>query len=601
VCTLLKSSSDQLALTQGAKINWRALTRDIGGKFLAERKSLLVLAPYLVVISVLANSNSNPALTQDGSIELFRFLGLVVANIAALTICWGYVEIANRTVFKDKDQNPIKLAWVLLFSASLGFLKGYTTVLFSWLVGVEPDLAATITNRSLSTAVIGMWTVPLVAVLAATFNRFQEERQILLSESLEKSFTPNTYLAGSGEASEKLSRYLSRAKAEMSSLRKIAESHTSNQMISLKLRELVENQLRPISHKIWQESLKTTGELSFSQLATLALKNNPFPIGLISIGLAVGLLPYHLSTASLGPALAQTLVTLAIACSILILAKWGPNNSARQIWVTYFAANLVATFVSLIVRQSLFDDPFQLGDVPIWITFYLMLLQLNLFCSIALQVVATRSEMRGRLIESLGKKSIDTEVTAAISRLDNRDLAQHIHANIQNKLLSFALKFDQDNLSSQEVLKLLDEVELLFSSGINQAQAPNMANLDVQLAQLTQLWAGYLNIEVMNKLAANDLSQETTASVVQVVSEAVSNAVRHGLAKNISISVEPGDPAGSYLVVTAQDDGLGPRSGKSGLGTELFRAAAGVNWSLVAGESGGSVLEVRLSRQPRAT
>jgi nitrate/nitrite-specific signal transduction histidine kinase len=142
----------------------------------------------------------------------------------------------------------------------------------------------------------------------------------------------------------------------------------------------------------------------------------------------------------------------------------------------------------------------------------------------------------------------------------------------------------------------LDEVELLFSSGINQAQAPNTANLDVQLAQLTQLWAGYLNIEVTNKFAGNDLSQQTTASVVQVVSEAVSNAVRHGLARNIRISVEPGDPTGSHLVVTVQDDGLGPRSGKSGLGTELFRAAAGVNWSLVAGESGGSVLEVRLSR-----
>ena len=153
----------------------------------------MALAPYLVVISVLANSNSNPALTQDVSSELFTFGGLVVANIAALAICWGYVEIVNRTVFKNKDQNPIKVPWVLLFSASLGFLKGYTTVLFSWLAGVEPDLAATITNRSLSTAVIGLWTVPLVAVLAATLNRFQEERQILLSESLEKSFTPNRF------------------------------------------------------------------------------------------------------------------------------------------------------------------------------------------------------------------------------------------------------------------------------------------------------------------------------------------------------------------------------------------------------------------------
>jgi anti-sigma regulatory factor (Ser/Thr protein kinase) len=83
------------------------------------------------------------------------------------------------------------------------------------------------------------------------------------------------------------------------------------------------------------------------------------------------------------------------------------------------------------------------------------------------------------------------------------------------------------------------------------------------------------------------------------VSEAVSNAVRHGLAKNLTITLEKLESIADHIEIVVEDDGLGPRSGKAGLGTELFNATSGVEWSLTAGKTGGSVLRVRIKTQPK--
>jgi signal transduction histidine kinase len=222
-------------------------------------------------------------------------------------------------------------------------------------------------------------------------------------------------------------------------------------------------------------------------------------------------------------------------------------------------------------------------------------LQLSLFASVVSEVLSSRAEIRKELIKSLGEEQLDSDVRAALGRIRNRELAQYIHGNIQNKLLSFALKFDQDNLSTDQVSKLLEEVDDLFSKAISEYQSVDTADLDEQLAHLVQRWAGFVNINQRNSVSKSDLSEEQIKSLVQVVSEGISNAVRHGFAKNLKINIKRSESDNSQIEVTVEDDGLGPRSGKPGLGTELFNATSGTNWSLTSGKFGGSVLRARLT------
>ncbi len=578
-------------------INWKKLAQDIGGRHLANRRSLLLMVPFLIVISVLSNSTAifDPDLLPSSAI--YRYVGLVIANIASIAACWLYLEIVDRTFFKNKELKPIKLYWVLLFGASLGFLKGYTTGLFSWVVGSELDLDLAISSRVLQTTLLGLWTLPLVSVVTATFIRFQNERQILLAESLEQGLQARDSLLNFGESSEQLKLYLTQAKAEVSAIRKTAEQPTSNQMISQKLRDLVETGLRPISHKIWQENSKASGVLKISQLVKLAVNNNPFPIRLVIGGLAIGLFPITLSAYPAGEALARVLVVLALTALILALVQTLSKASRWSIWINIVIASLVSTFVSLMSADAIFDETFESVNITTWVSFFLWQMQLTVFSSVVYEVVSTRAQMRQRLIESLGKDQLDSEVSAALGRIRNRDLAQYIHGNIQNKLLSFALKFDQDNLSTDDVSKLLDEVENLLSTAVGDYQNVDSADLDKQLAQLVQRWSGFVGIDLKNRISSSVLSGGEIKSIVEAVSEAVSNAVRHGLAKNLKITLEKHESDTGQLEIIVEDDGLGPRSGKAGLGTELFNATSGFDWSLTAGKMGGSVLRVRITTQ----
>jgi two-component sensor histidine kinase len=178
-------------------------------------------------------------------------------------------------------------------------------------------------------------------------------------------------------------------------------------------------------------------------------------------------------------------------------------------------------------------------------------------------------------------------------------LAQFIHGNIQNKLLSFALKFDQENLSPDDVSRLLDEVENLLLTAVGDYHEVDTGDLDKQLAQLLQRWSGFVGIDLKNHISRSVLSSGEIKSIVEAVSEAVSNAVRHGLAKNLKITLEKHESDTGQIDIVVEDDGLGPRSGKAGLGTELFNATSGVNWSLTAGKMGGSVLRVRITTQSK--
>jgi signal transduction histidine kinase len=258
-----------------------------------------------------------------------------------------------------------------------------------------------------------------------------------------------------------------------------------------------------------------------------------------------------------------------------------------------------STFVSLWAADAIFGKLFAFADIPVWIALFLWQLQLTFFSSVVSEVLTTRAEMRRQLIESLGKDQLDSDVRSALVRLRNRELAQFIHGNIQNKLLSFALKFDQENLSTDDVSRLLDEVEALFSTAISDYLRVDAADLDRQLTQLAQRWSGFIGIDLTNSLPTSGLSKEEIKSIVEVVSEAVSNAVRHGLAKNLKITLGKIESNNSQIEIVVEDDGLGPRSGKAGLGTELFNVTSGVNWSLTPANMGGSVLRVRITTQSK--
>lgn len=572
------------------QINWESLKADVGGKWFLDRKSMGALVPFLILTSLLSSSNlaTRPELWQEDVVA--RYLALLAANIVSIAICWAYLEIAAGTVFRNRSVKPVQIGWVLLFSLSIGFLKGFTTGLFSFVFGSELSLELAISNRVFQTSILGLWTVPIVALAAATFSRYQAEREALVNERVDQAMRAQAR----GEIPQHqvaLRKFIDESKVTISRMKSGSLEQQDGKKMASTLREMIEKGLRPISHQIWLSETKARSEFGIRDLTLLALSKNAFPLGVIGLGFAIGLLPLNLVAFQTDEALYRTVISVAVALACYAVFKFAQSRLQANPVLVFVVGNLTAATAALLLTQWVFGDPLQIETLVLGLALLLWLVQLSFFSSLVGEVLATRSEIRAELEALTGKAGLDSAVDRAANKLASRDLAQHVHSNIQNQLLASALKLEQEEVSKFELETQLVEVERLLDSSLLSNHELADRTLGERLDEILLRWQGFVDIELEYERDSVPVDPNAEKSLVQVVNEAISNSVRHGLAARIWIRVQPEK---DQIHITVKDDGLGPRAGAAGLGTELFNAVAPGSWTIELIETGGSVLQMTL-------
>jgi two-component sensor histidine kinase len=574
------------------KINWEGLRADIGGKWFINRKSLLPLVPYLIITSVL---NSGYRDTSEALIDpnpTSRIAALVVANVFSILICWAYLELASKTIFRNRDKVSANVFLVLFFSGTVGFLKGSTTGLFSWILGSELVLEQAVSSRVFQTTLLGVWTLPIIALLAATFARYKNERDLLVIERVKAGLKSNKSSAQDPDR-QALAEFLSQSKTKLQDA-SIGNGQEPKE-IAKTLRALIEEGLRPLSHRMFQREQEQEARFSLRDLTLLALAKNPFPLRIIAAGFVIGLLPINLLAFGWMEALGRTAMYVIIIT--LVFASWRALKPVRPLPLVgvFVMGNLTAGFLAPILTEVAFGPNLALNASPAWVALFLWLAQLSLFASVVNQVLSTRDEIREELYGYLGKNGLDNAVRSATNKITSRDLAQYVHSNLQNKLLASALKLDSDNISKEELQQHLTQIQLLLDGALESYQTESTSSLEQGLQEVTSRWQGFVSMNLDVELPGIQLDANQTKLVIQVVSEAISNSVRHGLASNVSIRVALSRTDNSQIVITVSDDGLGPRSGKAGLGNELFQAVSEGNWNIQNSESGGSLFTLQMN------
>jgi hypothetical protein len=183
-----------------------------------------------------------------------------------------------------------------------------------------------------------------------------------------------------------------------------------------------------------------------------------------------------------------------------------------------------------------------------------------------------------------------THVDAAAAR----DIADRLHGDLQGELLAAAARIerlDRDDVAIQAELALVGErLERAMSGPAGVVPLP----LHVRLADLQARWAGLLDVRVELDVAG-PLGARSEDLIVGIVSEALTNARRHGMAQEVDVRVVGLREGGSGVRVQVDDDGIGPRKGSAGIGSAHLDAVAPGAWSRVRREAGGTRLEVALA------
>ena len=164
--------------------------------------------------------------------------------------------------------------------------------------------------------------------------------------------------------------------------------------------------------------------------------------------------------------------------------------------------------------------------------------------------------------------------------LEQRRVAQVLHGSVQGALYASAIKLARLDSPDADVI---NEVKADIQSSLAQLSISSVADFSFSqvLESIVDLWRDSVEFELeLDDIAVSWLQNDTDAAecVIEVVREAVNNAMRHAKAKKISIRIAPQNSG--LVLVTVVNDGI-PLKGqpKPGYGSSMLNDITH-KWSL---------------------
>lgn len=358
-----------------------------------------------------------------------------------------------------------------------------------------------------------------------------------------------------------------------------------------KLKSLIEDVIRPLTQKLSNQDSSVTSATSsnlstrihIGPLVTRTVRDNPFyPVFFLlwtvlpSWATAAGYLGFD--------ALPYVFLVNGLFFIVIGTAKllWRllPHNthiSVRILLISFVPLPLAMISNGLIQFVSGATDPDK--TVTYFVYFF------TVIWAIAL-VIASRNMLRETneaLLTATTTLSRQLVHENAEARLFERRVALFLHGPVQDAIAA-SLKRVQSmpqgtQLSEQDISAIRHPID----AALSHLEVSDTETTDVQrgITDLAELWDGVVEIELdLNPEALTVLRESTAVSsvVIELVREAVSNAIRHGDAQHISIELQIVQHS-QDLIITVRNDGK-PITNEAveGIGTSLFENMS-LNWS----------------------
>lgn len=551
--------------------NWAQIRHAVGGSSLLHRRALVLMLPTTFLTSMLGRDIS----------ELSGLVGWGFANILGLLGCWLWIECIDRTLFRYKTVRPIAFGWVVMFGASVGALKGALTDLTGFAVGVGELVGIATAWRSVSNAVIGAVLIPALAAAHVAIQRYHSEYQLMVTQTLP------TVGKMSPQSKAALVTFANDARE---TLRQVEAGQAAERIMGL-----IDERLRPYTHRLWAQTDTPPERLNLRSLLRITLARGPLPMVWIATVYALSVWPVSIELAGARVGTARTVIAGVVLYGTVTLARlMMPHTASMPVAGLHFGVTVgVATTLQILQWDHLFGGMPRASTVGMWVMVVVWLTLLLLFGGAVATAVRARAVVREAVMHAVGPQGLREIAIKDHDRLVAQRLASRLHADVQGQMLATARRIRAHHDAPEVVkaeLSQLDQLLCGLHDALNQAD-PGV--LSEQLAKLVSQWQGFLTVQT----DVSDVRDEThTTRIVEVVREALTNAVRHGLATTVTVTVRSNAQG---VGVTVTDDGIGPRNGPCGLGSTFFAAVSLGNWSLRPGDNGGSVLYVTLTDAAR--
>ncbi len=520
--------------------------------FLEVRSLLVLVAPQVLFLSaaVAAEGQHLTALLVNALVIAILGLGIVVFRF-----CW-------ERFFRAR---PIHFAIGIAIALSLGLCKVLLTIALSgellnqWYLNQQVQFRLISGSLSGVIAVVGAW------IVVSKLRQFEVERNMLIEAELNS--LSNLLTAKERKVIQQL---LTKIQDQIATLRSSGSGQQAG-LVADEIRLAVNRLLRPLSSSMFDVSGSTHLRFSVRSLFERATRANP-----PSIPVALSyLLVVSRNIDSVGLERAVP-ITLAISAGIFVALQvviWLTSKLKINPVFRFLVISSTVPIFTIFTLLELVPDAKQLSAIEFLALSY-WFTQTSIVFGMAKVTLLTAAANR-RALRAIG------DGTPALWAVRRRAKSIQMHGEVQSKLMSIALRGESGiDLSKQEMIE-----ELKLVSNLIEATKLTKSDFESNLGELVQTWSGFAEVKIDPSVLL--LPSKKAEVVSALIHEGVANAVRHGLASEISVSILNG------RTLLIEDNGIGPTSGTSGLGSSLLSASS-ERWSLTARASGGSRLEVSL-------
>jgi signal transduction histidine kinase len=523
-------------------------------------------------------------LTTGGAISASLAMRILVIAITQVAMFTPLVILRMTLLRRPPKPRP----WI----AILGFLVACVirgVVLSSLLVSIgavtEPLYGYRIVASIFSTGLLLLLTALVVSSMRAHTRSLQQ----LVSVQRDLAQTQERIVT---EVTERNEEALGRVKARLTE-ELAALEETSGVASVTELQRLASDVVRPMSHELasslpaWEyqktdtDSVHVTWQQAVGQMAkTSALQPvlSALLMAMLLLVTAIGI--YGGSGIQLMAVVSISLLVLSWLANrllALILPRLGPGPG----FALFLAASLIVGFLSAALASQVLDDPL---SVPTFIIAGGVYIAVLTFIVAMVSAIIRRQRASEESLNDLTERLRSEVVRLHQAQwLQRKALSRALHGPVQSAVTSAALRLDSAVREGQPTRVLVGEIREQLRSVVDVLEADQAVSipLDVALDRIIGTWEGVCSIDATITQVARDRVSENPlamSTMIDILTEGVSNAVRHAQATSIHIVVDQG--VDGDLTVTVTDNGTvdDPAEIRSGLGTRLLDECT-LTWS----------------------
>jgi hypothetical protein len=544
------------------------------------RSEALILIP-LGVIAVLTS--------QAGTISTWRDLlawSLVgLGGVVVGSLCLAALSIPFRTLFWRVRAPRSRALLVIMTAATTGAAFGVGIWIFARVLAL--DDVDPLWWRILGSAVIVTWFEIAVALSLDARTRLRARQEALIDDALalESARLTTTSMLDElqAEVTQEVNLGLTEVRARLPRITSPDEADallTRWPEVAAELRGAAAQTVRPLSRRLWESAPGAPERPRPWSLVAYVVSHQPLRPLAVSTLYVLG----SGAAAVRESSLVSGIIQFAVGVLIIVAVMGVANAVMRRVPRWHTAVFIGAALLLQVPVVAAYALPPPSDATPDSFVGMLANVIAGLVVIMATSAFGAVSQLSAQRLDAMAAE-LNREFIEATARSQSlagllREAGSIVHGAVQSRILGSAMAIEEAGRNrdpeqfSAALTRALDALE----NPVPTLGRPRASTVLDELSRRSGLWEGLCEVEYLVGADVTNLAPETIDAIGRITEEAIANAVRHGGAQHVvvtlNVDTETTESPGLLLVISDDGKGPSPADAVAGLGMQLINSLA---------------------------